>query len=328
MPTAPSHANADTMQAAPRLLLVVPCYNEEEVLQDSFHKLDALVARMEQQGLIACGRILMVDDGSKDTTWQIISSLSLGGSRGCGIKLAHNVGHQRALRAGLDRAAQMPVDAVVSIDADLQDDIEAIPEMVEKYRSGCEIVYGVRRERKTDTAFKRLTAEGFYRLLQSMGGEVVYNHADFRLMSRRAVQQLAAYPERNLFLRGMVPLLGLQTDKVFYDRLERTAGTSKYPLKRMLSLAFDGITSFSIRPLRLITVAGLLFTASSIVAILYALTAYIQGKAIAGWTSLLISLWFLGGSILTAIGIIGEYIGKIYTEVKRRPLYFVEEETK
>jgi glycosyltransferase involved in cell wall biosynthesis len=295
-------------------------------LHETTRRLTEVLEAMETDPQIACGRILYVDDGSRDRTWSLITELAAQNPRVSGLKLAHNVGHQQALWAGLEKAAASEFDAVVSIDADLQDDTAVIAQMVEQYLEGKDIVYGVRRERTTDTWFKRNTALAFYKLMSALGGEVVYNHADFRLMSRRAVQALVAYPERNLFLRGLVPTLGYPSSCVYYDRHERFAGESKYPLKRMLSFAIDGITSFSVRPLQLITSLGLIFMFIALLAILYALRSYLNDETIPGWTSLLISMWFIGGAILTAIGIIGEYIGKIYKEVKRRPRYFVEEE--
>ncbi len=306
------------------LLLVVPCYNEQEVLQETTAQLTALLQKMQQAAEIGSYKILYVDDGSKDATWSLIEQLAAQHAEIGGLKLAHNVGHQQALWAGLEWGANSTFDAIVSIDADLQDDIEAIRAMVQQYQAGYEIVYGVRKERKTDTAFKKHTAQLFYKLMSSLGGEVVYNHADFRLMSRRTLQSLVAHPERNLFLRGMVCSLGYRSTSVYYDRKERFAGESKYPLSKMLNFAIDGITSFSVKPLRLITLFGMLFILVAILAIGYALYAFAIGHTIPGWTSLLISLWFIGGAILTAIGVIGEYIGKIYKEVKRRPRYFIE----
>lgn len=243
-----------------------------------------------------------------------------------GLKLAHNVGHQQALWAGLDFVAAGDYDAAVSIDADLQDDVNAIVEMVDYYNQGADVVFGVRRERKTDTFFKKHTAQMFYKLMRTMGGEIVYNHADFRLMSKRSLKALVSFPERNLFLRGMVCMLGYPTASVYYDRKERFAGESKYPFTKMLNFALDGITSFSVKPLRLITTSGLIFMLVSFLAIIYALVEFIGGDVIRGWTSLLISVWFIGGAILTAVGVIGEYIGKIYKEVKRRPRYLIEKE--
>lgn len=309
-----------------KLIIVVPCYNEEEVLQETTRQLSTVLSSMEQEGTITEGKLLYVDDGSRDATWHIIEQLSTENLRVMGLKLAHNVGHQQALWAGLEWASNAPFDAIVSIDADLQDDVQAIVEMTERFNEGTDIVYGVRKERKTDTFFKKHTAQAFYKLMQTMGGDVVYNHADFRLMSKRALQALVAHPERNLFLRGIVRSLGYPSDYVYYDRHERFAGESKYPLSKMLNFAIDGITSFSVKPLRLITTFGLLFMFVAIVIIGYALYEHLIGHTIVGWTSLLVSLWFIGGAILTAIGVIGEYIGKIYKEVKRRPRYFIEKQ--
>lgn len=310
--------------STPSLLLVVPCYNEQEVLHETTAQLTSVLGGMQQSGLISQYKILLVDDGSKDATWALIEQAAALRPEIGGLKLAHNVGHQQALWAGLEWAATSSYDATVSIDADLQDDVEAIAEMVRQYTAGYEIVYGVRKERNTDTVFKKHTAQLFYKLMNSLGGEVVYNHADFRLMSRRTLQSLVAHPERNLFLRGMVCSLGYRSTSVYYDRKERFAGESKYPLSKMLNFAIDGITSFSVKPLRLITLFGIFILLISVVAICYALYAFVADQAIPGWTSLLISLWLIGGAILTAIGIIGEYIGKIYKEVKRRPRYFIE----
>lgn len=309
-----------------KLVIVVPCYNEEEVLKETTRQLSEVLVQMEKEGKIAEGKILYVDDGSKDATWKLIEELSLSHNRVSGLKLAHNVGHQQALWAGLEFVAARDYDAAVSIDADLQDDVNAIVEMVDYYNQGIDVVFGVRRERKTDTFFKKHTAQLFYKLMRTMGGEVVYNHADFRLMSRRSLKGLVSFPERNLFLRGMVCMLGYPTASVYYDRKERFAGESKYPFTKMLNFALDGITSFSVKPLRLITTAGLLFMLVSFFAIIYALVEFIGGDVIRGWTSLLISVWFIGGAILTAVGVIGEYVGKIYKEVKRRPRYLIEKE--
>lgn len=307
-----------------KLAIVVPCYNEQEVLEETTRQLSDVLIRMEKAGTLVEGRILYVDDGSKDRTWTLIERLSETNRCVSGLKLAHNVGHQQALWAGLEYVSGGDYDAAVSIDADLQDDVEAIIAMTEHFLQGADVVFGVRRERKTDTFFKKHTAQMFYRLMRVMGGEVVYNHADFRLMSKRALQGLISFPERNLFLRGMVCMLGYPTASVYYDRKERFAGESKYPFTKMLNFALDGITSFSVKPLRLITGAGLLFMVVSFCIIVYALVEFAGGNVIRGWTSLLISVWFIGGSILTAIGIIGEYIGKIYKEVKRRPRYLIE----
>ena len=309
------------------LALVVPCYNEEAVLHDTTAKLSEVLNAMETDGSISSGKIIYVDDGSRDATWQIIKQLSAESSRIVGLKLAHNVGHQNALWAGLEAAAEMKFNATVSIDADLQDDIHVIADMVKRFAEGDDVVFGVRRERKTDTFFKRFTAQCFYRTMSWMGGEIIYNHADFRLMSLRALQALISHPERNLFLRGMVKSIGFPSSCIYYDRKERLAGESKYPLKKMLNFAFDGITSFSVKPLRLISSLGISCMLVSAAFIVYGLYRYITHSVIEGWTSLMLSLWFIGGAILTSLGIIGEYIGKIYCEVKRRPRYFIEETT-
>lgn len=290
-------------------------------------RLSEVISRMLSDGMISEGKILYVDDGSRDKTWQLIEDFAASNDFVEGIKLAHNSGHQQALWAGLEWMAASRLDACVSIDADLQDDVDAIQRMVEKYNDGADIVYGIREERKTDTFFKRTTAQSFYKMMRSLGGDIVYNHADFRLMSLRAVEALISYPERNLFLRGMVPLIGFPTAEVFYARKERMAGESKYPLPKMINFALDGITSFSVKPLRFITAAGIIFIIVALAAIVYGLVAYFSGRVIPGWTSLLVSVWFIGGFILTAIGIIGEYIGKIYKEVKRRPRFFIEKDT-
>lgn len=305
------------------LYIVVPCYNEEDVLHETNRRLAALLESLEKEGSIRAGSILYVDDGSHDRTWKLVEEFAASGSPVKGLKLAHNVGHQQALWAGLEYAA-MHADAVVSIDADLQDNVESIREMVDYFNKGIDIVYGVRRERRTDSFFKKTTAQLFYHLMSNLGGEIVYNHADFRLMSRRAVEALMSYPERNLFLRGMVCSMGYPSAVVYYDREKRFAGESKYPFSKMLSFAVDGITSFSVRPLRYIVLLGLLFILISIVAIIYGFLSYLEGDTMPGWTSLLVSIWFIGGMVTTAIGIIGEYVGKIYKEVKRRPRYFIE----
>ncbi len=306
--------------------IIVPCYNEEAVLHDTNAQLISLITRLEAVGDVEHGHILYVNDGSSDRTWDIITELSRQDAHVGGLSLAHNAGHQQALWAGMEWAAAHS-DAAVTIDADLQDDAGVIPQMVDLFHKGIDVIYGVRRERRTDTFFKRTTAQGFYRLMHVMGTSVVYNHADFRLMSRRALQALMQYPERNLFLRGMVTTLGYSSAMVCYDRTERKAGESKYPLRKMLSFALDGITSFSVRPLQYITLLGIFFMLISFVAIVYGIVSWADGKAIAGWTSQLVSLWFIGGAILLACGIIGEYTGKIYTEVKRRPRYFIENTT-
>ena len=306
-----------------KLNIVVPCYNEEAVLHETTKQLSQLVDDLIAKGKIQSCEILYVDDGSHDATWTLIEELQKSSTYVHGLKLAHNVGHQFALWAGLEYAAER-ADAIISIDADLQDDIAVIEQMIDAYKDGYEVVYGVRKERKTDTVFKRWTALGFYSLMQKMGVNIVYNHADFRLTSQRATQELMRYPERNMFIRGMVRLLGFKTAEVYYDRKERFAGESKYPLTKMLNFAVDGITSFSIQPLRMIATIGFIVTVLSFVAAVYALVSYLCGSVVAGWTSMLISIWFIGGAILLSLGIIGEYIGKIYKEVKRRPRYHIE----
>lgn len=305
------------------LAIIVPCYNEQAVLNETTHRLTAMLTHLCEAGKISQGCIVYVNDGSHDETWQLITQFSAQNAYVKGISLAHNVGHQQALWAGLEWAAAH-ADAAVSIDADLQDDVAAIEQMVDYFNKGIDVVYGVRRERTTDTWFKRTTAQGFYRMMRLMGSHVVYNHADFRLLSKRALQALMQYPERNLFLRGMVCSLGFNTAMVYYDRAPRFAGESKYPLRKMLAFALDGITSFSVRPLQYITYLGLAFMLISFCAIVYGIVSYVEGRAIAGWTSQLVSIWFIGGAILLACGIIGEYVGKIYTEVKRRPRYFID----
>lgn len=308
-----------------KLAIVVPCYNEEEVLKIASKALRDVLADLIQKGKIAEDSfILFVNDGSKDRTWELIEEEHAAyPTQVRGVKLAGNVGHQFALTAGLLTAKDMS-DVTVSIDADLQDDVNVIEEMIDKFHAGCDIVYGVRKERKTDTFFKRTTAQGFYKLMDVMGVKTVYNHADFRLMSKRAVEEFSKYKETNLFLRGMMPLIGYQTDSVYYDRKERVAGESKYPLKKMLALAFNGISSFSVKPITLILGMGVFILCMSVVAAIYALVSYFTGSVVPGWTSTMLSIWFLGGLQLLAIGMVGQYIGKIYMEVKQRPRYNIE----
>ena len=306
--------------------IVVPCYTEEAVLNETTGRLLEVMQRVAEKHADLQGRIVYVDDGSRDGTWSLIGSLSKQHPQVMGLKLAHNAGHQHALWAGLEWAAAH-VDAAISIDADLQDDVNVIPEMIDLFLGGKDIVYGVRRDRPTDTWFKRTTALAFYKLMSKLGGDIVYNHADYRLMSRRTLAALMTYGERNLFLRGMVRTLGFPQAMVYYDRGERFAGESKYPLRKMLAFAIDGITSFSVRPLRLISIVGLSFMLVALAVIVYGLVAWLCGRTIQGWTSLLVSLWFIGGALLVALGVIGEYVGKIYAEVKRRPRYFIEETT-
>ena len=310
------------------LAIVVPCFNEEEVLPQTNVQLCALLDGMIEKRLVSQGSyILYVNDGSRDRTWEIIDEYAAASSHVRGLKLAGNVGHQNAVMAGLETARE-DADLTISIDADLQDDINAIPEMVKKYNEGCDIVYGVRRKRTTDTFFKRTTAQMFYKFMSGMGVKSVYNHADFRLMSQRAVNALCQYQERNLFLRGLVPLLGYKTDSVYYDRLERQAGESKYPLSKMLSFAIDGITSFSIKPLRLIFDLGALFLLISLGILIYVIVALCQGRGVQGWASLMLSIWFVGGCVLICLSVIAAYIGRIYTEEKHRPRYNVEKYVK
>ncbi len=308
-----------------KLYIVVPCYNEEAVLPETTKRLTDKMNRMISSGLIAEGsRIVYVDDGSKDRTWKIIRKLYETNPYVMGIKSSKNCGHQNTLLEGL-MTVKDDCDMAVSMDADLQDDIEVLDEFVKKYYSGCDIVYGVRSTRKTDTWFKRTTAEGFYKIMGAMGVNIVYNHADYRLMSRRALEELSHFKEVNLFLRGIVPMIGFQTDVVEYERNERFAGESKYPLKKMISFAIDGITSLSIKPIRFITTIGILLFVISVILLVYYLTGYCMGQTIQGWATLVISIWGIGGLELLAIGIIGEYIGKIYLETKERPRYIVDE---
>ena len=306
------------------LAIIVPCFNEEEVLPQTNQQLGALLDDLIAKRQVGQGSyILYVDDGSRDRTWQIISEYGGASAHVRGLKLAGNVGHQNALMAGLD-TARADADVTVSIDADLQDDIHAITEMIKKYDEGCDIVYGVRRKRTTDTFFKRTTAQMFYKFMTNMGVKSVYNHADFRLMSKRAVNALCQYEERNLFLRGLVPLLGYKTDSVYYDRLERQAGESKYPLSKMLSFAIDGVTSFSVKPLRLIFDLGLIFLLISLAILIYVIVSLCKGNGVQGWASLMLSIWFVGGCVLICLSVIAAYIGRIYTEGKHRPRYNIE----
>lgn len=307
-----------------RLAIVVPCYNEEEMLPITIKALDELLVSLIEKNKIADNSfVLYVNDGSKDKTWEQIEKYHKEEQRVFGLNLAGNVGHQVALTAGLIVAKEM-ADVTVSIDADLQDDIYVIEDMLDKYYDGCDIVYGVRNKRETDTFFKRTTAQFFYKFMKWMGVKTVYNHADFRLMSKRAVDYFSKFEETNLFLRGMMPLIGYKTDSVYYERKERVAGESKYPLKKMISLAINGITSFSVKPITLIFNVGVFIIFFSVIAAIYALVSHFAGNTVPGWTSLMLSLWFLGGVQLICIGLIGEYVGKIYVEVKKRPRYNIE----
>lgn len=312
------------MMMTPVLTIVVPCFNEEEVLPETFSQLTYLIKRLTNIKLISeNSRILFVDDGSRDDTWSMIYKESLHNEYVKGLKLARNVGHQNALLAGLFTARDYS-DCVVSIDADLQDDIHVIQEFVEKYNEGYEIVYGVRNKRDTDTFFKRHTAQGFYKLMRKMGVNLIYNHADYRLMSKRALYELERFGEVNLFLRGIVPLIGFQSTSVYYDRKERAAGVSKYPLKKMLAFAFDGITSFSVTPIRFVLILGFLSFFISLLFGAYFIRLKILGNTVSGWTSIIASIWLIGGLQLIAIGLIGEYVGKVYKETKQRPRYIVD----
>lgn len=312
------------MSQYPKLTIVIPCYNEEAVLHETMKQLSEALESLIQSKLIAKdSTLLFVDDGSRDKTWQIIESASARHPFVKGIKLSRNAGHQNALLAGLTVASEHS-DCVISIDADLQDDVRAIRDFMEKYWQGYDIVYGVRDSRETDTWFKRTSAQGFYWLMGKMGIQLVPNHADFRLMSKRALEELLKYKEANLFLRGIIPLLGFPSTKVYYDRKERMAGESKYPLKKMLAFALDGITSFSITPVRFVTALGFVTFILSAFVGLYALIEELAGHTVSGWASLIISIWLLGGLELMAVGLIGEYIGKIFKEVKRRPRYTIE----
>ncbi len=308
-----------------RLYIVVPCYKEEEVLPETSRRLKEKLQTLAQSGMISAdSRVLFVDDGSSDRTWEIIARLhQQDAATFSGVKLSRNRGHQNALLAGMEEAARHG-DVIITMDADLQDDIDAVDRMLEKYREGCEIVYGVRSSRAKDTFFKRATAHGYYRFMQMMGVDIVYDHADYRLMSRRAVEALLSFSEVNLFLRGMVPLVGFKTDTVLYERGERFAGESKYPLKKMIAFALDGITSFSVKPIRLILNLGVVIFVVSVLILLYSLIRKLCGHTVSGWASLVCSIWALGGIQLLALGVIGEYIGKIYNETKRRPRYIIE----
>ncbi len=307
-----------------KLYIVIPCYNEEEVLSETERRLTDKLDRMIADNLISEeSKIVFVDDGSKDRTWEIIEEMHISNNYVRGIKSSRNRGHQNTLLAGL-MTVKEECDMAVSMDADLQDDIEVLDQFVQKYDEGCEIVYGVRSARKTDTFFKKTTAESFYKLMERMGAEIVYNHADYRLMSKRALEELANYKEVNLFLRGIVPMIGLKTDIVTYERAERFAGESKYPLKKMLSFAGDGITSLSIKPIRFICSLGVTIFAISILLLIYFVIGTFMGNTIKGWATIIVSIWALGGLQLLSIGVIGEYVGKIYMETKSRPRYIVE----
>lgn len=308
-----------------RLAIVVPCYKEEQVIAETTKRLTAVIESLiAERHISANSYILYVNDGSRDQTWPLIQALHETNKYVCGVNLAGNVGHQNALVAGLSIAVER-CDIAVTIDADLQDDVNAIREMIVKYEEGNDIVYGVRAKRKTDTLFKRLTAHAFYRLMAVMGVKTVYNHADYRLMSKRALHYLLKFTERNVFLRGIVPLVGYNTACVYYDRTERFAGESKYPLKKMLAFAFDGISSFSSYPVHLVLYLGIIFIFIALCILAWILYTYVSGHAVQGWSSLMLSLWFCSGCILVGLGIVGEYVGKIYIEVKGRPRFNIEQ---
>lgn len=306
------------------LYLVIPCYNEEEALPVTSARLQEKMYKLINENKIhAKSRIIFVNDGSGDKTWDLIQELHQKDKLFGGINLSRNRGHQNALLAGLLTVREY-ADMVISMDADLQDDIDAIDEMIEKYKNGIDIVYGVRSSRGKDTLFKKATAEGFYKIINHLGGNTVFNHADYRLMSKRAIEGLAQYGEVNLFLRGIVPMIGYPTDVVYYERGERLAGESKYPLGKMLSFAVEGITSLSIKPIRMITFLGFFIFLISIGMLIYSFVRHFMGATIVGWTTLMVSLWAIGGLILLSLGVVGEYIGKIYLETKARPRFIIE----
>lgn len=312
----------------PTLYIVVPCYNEEEVLPITAPMFLGKLEELAKSGKISDeSRVLFVDDGSKDKTWEIINSFAENDVHFKGVSLSRNRGHQNALLAGLMEAKEN-CDITISIDCDGQDDMNAMDKMVDEYLGGCEIVYGVRSERRSDTAFKRGTAQFYYKLLNLLGAEVVYNHADYRLISSKVLKEFENFKEVNLFLRGMIPLVGFKSTSVSYERTPRMAGKSKYPLRKMLSLAFDGITSLSVKPIRIITAFGFLVAVISLIGIIWSIVVALIGKAVAGWASMVSIICFLGGVQLLSLGIIGEYIGKIYLETKQRPRYIIEKKTK
>lgn len=307
-----------------KLAIVIPCFNEETVLKETSRRLIEILELMIKDSLISADSyLLFVNDGSEDNTWPLIESLYHENPANCGVNLTSNVGHQRALIAGLNVASEN-ADMIITIDADLQDDEYAILKMVQLRNDGFDVVYGVRKSRETDTWFKRNTALAFYRFMATMGVKTIYNHADFRLMSKRAVKGLLAYPERNLYIRGIIPLIGFKSAKVFYDRKERFAGETKYSLTKMVSLAFDGITSFSVRPVLLVLYLGILFVIVSFGILFWVIWTYTQHRTVQGWTSLMLSIWFCSGCVLIGVGVVGQYIGKIYTEVKGRPRFNIE----
>lgn len=306
------------------IYLVLPCYNEEEVLHETASRLKVKMEQLKSENKITeDSRITFVDDGSKDRTWSIIEELNQSDDIFAGVKLSRNKGHQNALLAGL-MTVKDHCDAAISLDADLQDDINVIDKFIDKFIDGCDVVYGVRSDRSTDTFFKRTTAQGFYKVMSMLGVDIVYNHADYRLMSKRALNELEKFEEVNLFLRGLVPLIGFKSDIVTYERNERFAGESKYPLKKMISFAFEGITSFSVKPIRFILDIGMLMFTTSLLFLVYFLILWATGKTVQGWATIVISIWMLGGIQLLCLGVIGEYIGKIYMESKKRPKFIID----
>ncbi len=307
------------------LYLVIPCYNEEEVLPETTKRLtEKMNYLIENKKISKKSKVMYVNDGSKDTTWELIKKINKENKLFTGITLSRNRGHQNALLGGL-MTAKKYADVVISMDADLQDDINAIDEMLDKYYEGCDIVYGVRSARKKDSFFKKFTAEGFYKFMSFLGVECIYNHADYRLTSKRVLDELENYREVNLFLRGMFPLIGFKSDVVYYERDKRFAGESKYPLKKMLNFAWDGVTSFSVKPLRFICTLGFIILLISIGIMIYSIIRKLTGNTVDGWTFLSISIWFIGGLQMISIGIIGEYIGKVYAETKQRPKFIISE---
>lgn len=311
----------------PILYIVIPCYNEQEVLPVTSGMFLAKLRQLEGEGMISDkSRVLFVNDGSKDKTWEVIRDLCGQDEHFQGVCLSRNRGHQNALLAGL-MTARRHADVTISIDCDGQDDINAMDDMLREYAAGCDVVYGVRSKRDTDTWFKRTTAQGFYKVMKALGADTVYNHADYRLMSRRALDGLAQFGEVNLFLRGLVPLVGYRSSSVYYARAERLAGESHYPLKKMLAFAFDGITSLSIKPIRIITALGFFISIASVIGILWVLITHLVGFTVSGWSSMLCAIFFMGGVQLLCLGVIGEYVGKIYNETKRRPRFIIRETT-
>ena len=312
----------------PILFIVIPCYNEQEALPITAKRLTELTDDMVARGLIdPSSRVVLVDDGSRDATWDVISRLHAADARFEGVKLAHNVGHMNALWAGMTLSSGR-CDCVISIDADLQDDVNAMYGFLDEFGKGADVVYGVRSSRRRDTWFKRTTAQGFYKIMRKLGADLVYNHADYRLLSARALEALLSFGEVNMFLRGMVPLLGFKTAEVYYERGERVAGESKYPLKKMIAFAMEGITSLSNKPIRYVLLLGAVCALLGVVLAIYVLVSLVRGHTVQGWASLMMSIWLLGGLQLMALGLIGEYVGKIYMETKRRPKFILEEHLK